>query len=76
MGLHVGAIFIILVASALGVLIPVVSGWVRNKNGERITAQPGHSTAFGREAGFRSSLFFLAKHFGTVSLLSLYLGCH
>lgn len=68
MGLHIGSIFIVLVSSALGVGIPMVSGWARRSNGQRVAS--GDPIAFGREAGFWASLFFVAKHFGTGIIIS------
>lgn len=68
MGLHVGAVFIVLVSSALGVLIPMISGWARQSNGEKVAS--GDPIAFGRKAGFWASLFFIAKHFGTGIIIS------
>lgn len=61
--LHVASIFIILVTSALGVMIPLVAGWKTNK-GRSVTLD---AASFGRGVGFWGSVFFLARHFGTVS---------
>jgi zinc transporter 1/2/3 len=68
MGLHVGAVFIILVASCLGVLLPILTGWHRRAKSEREGERTlTDSTAFGRETHFMGSVFFIARHFGTVS---------
>lgn len=67
-GLHIGAIFIVLVTSALGVMIPLFSG--RRKSGSTgasTVAQASESKALFNPKSFWSSLFFVAKHFGTVS---------
>ena len=68
MGLHIGSIFIVLVSSALGVGIPMISGWARQSNGDKVSS--GDPIAFGRKAGFWASLFFVAKHFGTGIIIS------
>lgn len=64
MSLHIGAIFIILVGSALGVLIPIVAGWARSGS------QPLDAASWGRQLGFWPNVFFLARHFGTGIILS------
>jgi zinc transporter 1/2/3 len=68
MPIHIGAVFIVLITSALGVLIPMVSGWVKRSDGSKIAS--GDPVAFGREAGVWASIFFLAKHFGTGIIIS------
>lgn len=68
MGLHIGSIFIVLASSALGVMIPLISGWARQSNGDKVSS--GDPIAFGRRAGFWASLFFVAKHFGTGIIIS------
>ncbi|WWC90933.1 uncharacterized protein L201_005871 [Kwoniella dendrophila CBS 6074] len=75
MGLHVGALFIILVTSGLGAMIPLVTGWARKRNQSdeslnTLTEDHNDHTAFGRRAGLWSNIFFLAKHFGTGVILS------
>lgn len=56
-GLHIGAIFILLATSALGVMIPLLSGRLgNNPNSMAKTVM--------------SKVFFIAKHFGTGILLS------
>lgn len=64
MGLHIGSIFIILVGSALGVLIPIIAGWSRSGS------QPLDAASWGRSFGFWPNVFFLARHFGTGIILS------
>lgn len=64
MGLHIGAIFIILVGSAIGVLIPIIAGWARSGS------QPLDAASWGRSLGFWPNVFFLARHFGTGIILS------
>lgn len=68
MGLHIGSIFIVLVSSALGVGIPMISGWARQSNGDKVSS--GDPIAFGKKAGFWASLFFVSKHFGTGIIIS------
>lgn len=60
--LHIGAIFVILVTSALGVMIPLVAG--------RHTSSSLDASTFGRGVGFWGNVFFLARHFGTGIILS------
>lgn len=64
MGLHIGSIFIILVGSAIGVLIPIVAGWARSGS------QPLDAASWGWSLGFWPNVFFLARHFGTGIILS------
>lgn len=64
MGLHIGSIFIILVGSAIGVLIPIIAGWARSGS------QPLDAASWGRSLGFWPNVFFLARHFGTGIILS------
>lgn len=65
-GLHIGAIFIVLVTSALGVMIPLISGRRRSGSASAAAALSETKPLF-RQNSFWSSLFFVAKHFGTVS---------
>jgi zinc transporter 1/2/3 len=83
MPLHIGAVFIILVTSGLGVMLPLISGWFRKPVSASTTnlnasdsdsdlARDTHagfasSAAFGKGAGVWGNVFFVARHFGTVS---------
>jgi len=75
MGLHVAAVFIILVTSGLGVLLPIISAWFRRRrepsdsDSER-TVQGDASADFGRKTGLWGNVFFIARHFGTGIILS------
>ena len=62
--LHIGAIFIVLATSGIGVGIPLITGWVRGRDGRK--ASEGDSAAFGAGVGWVRNGFFLARHFGTV----------
>ncbi|WVR07336.1 hypothetical protein IAU60_004377 [Kwoniella sp. DSM 27419] len=76
MPLHIGAIFIILVTSGLGAMIPLITGWARKRRASEdslvtlATDQHEHHTAFGRGAGIWANVFFVARHFGTGIILS------
>ncbi|WWD02350.1 hypothetical protein V865_000389 [Kwoniella europaea PYCC6329] len=76
MGLHVGGLFIILVTSGLGAMIPLFTGWARKRSQStdsldaRVSSVDQDHTAFGRRAGLWSNIFFIAKHFGTGVILS------
>jgi zinc transporter 1/2/3 len=63
--LHIAAVFIVLGTSAAGVGIPLVTGWIRGRDGRK--ASEGDSAAFGSGVGWVRNGFFLARHFGTVS---------
>ena len=75
MSLHVAAVFIILVTSGLGVLLPIVSAWFRRRressdsDSER-TVQGDSSADFGSGTGLWGNVFFIARHFGTGIILS------
>lgn len=64
--LHIGAIFIVLVTSALGVIIPLVSG--RRKG--PVSHQENVDAQTGKGRGIMGNVFFVAKHFGTGIILS------
>jgi zinc transporter 1/2/3 len=66
--LHIGSIFIIFVTSALGVIIPLVSG--RKKTHGQSTAQENVDAQTGVGRGIMGNIFFVAKHFGTGIILS------
>lgn len=69
MGLHVGAVFIILVTSGLAVMIPLVSSWLRKS--EQIDMDGFDSAAnFGGKTGLWGNVFFIARHFGTGIIIS------
>jgi zinc transporter 1/2/3 len=75
MPLHVAAVFIILVTSGLGVLLPIISAWFRrhrqpsDSDSERSVV--GDSSAdFGKSTGWWGNVFFIARHFGTGIILS------
>jgi zinc transporter 1/2/3 len=59
--LHIGSIFIVFVTSALGVIIPLVSGRGRGTKAD---------DAVGKGKGIMGEVFFVAKHFGTGIILS------
>ncbi|KAJ9115943.1 hypothetical protein QFC22_005086 [Naganishia vaughanmartiniae] len=68
-GLHIGAIFIVLVTSGIGVMIPLFSG--RRRSGSTATAAKlAESKPLFSQNSFWSSVFFIAKHFGTGIILS------
>jgi zinc transporter 1/2/3 len=67
--MHIAAVFIVLGTSAAGVGVPLVTGWIRGRDGRK--ASEGDSAAFGRGVGWVRSGFFLARHFGTVRLFHL-----
>ena len=75
MPLHVAAVFIILVTSGLGVLLPIVSAWFRHRrehsDSDSQRSIVGDSSAdFGRTTGWWGNVFFIARHFGTGIILS------
>ncbi|OCF30861.1 hypothetical protein I316_07494 [Kwoniella heveanensis BCC8398] len=78
MGLHIGAVFIILVTSGLGAMIPLITGWARKSRSAShesldTLADGSHAndhTAFGKGAGLWANIFFVARHFGTGVILS------
>ena len=63
--LHIGAVFIVLATSGIGVGIPLITGRIRGRNGAKASA--GDAAEFGSGVGWIKSGFFLARHFGTVS---------
>ncbi|KAJ9107656.1 hypothetical protein QFC21_001116 [Naganishia friedmannii] len=68
-GLHIGAIFIVLVTSGIGVMIPLFSG--RRRSGTAATAAKlAESKPLFSQNSFWSSLLFIAKHFGTGIIIS------
>lgn len=67
MGLHIGAIFIILVTSAVGVFIPLLAGWTKSGGKKTSTLDAG---SFGRDVGFFGNILFIARHFGTGIIFS------
>lgn len=74
-GLHIGAIFIVLVTSALGVMIPLISGRRKaDSSGAATAARISENKALFNPKSFWSSLFFVAKHFGTVRHTIINLG--
>ncbi|WWC71771.1 uncharacterized protein I206_105730 [Kwoniella pini CBS 10737] len=77
MPLHIGALFIILVTSGLGAMIPLVTGWARRRSSSTESLDTlstlgdfDQQTAFGRKAGIWSNIFYIAKHFGTGIIIS------
>lgn len=69
MGLHVGAVFIVLVTSGLAVMIPLISSWLRKS--EQVDMDGFDSAAnFGRKTGWWGNIFFIARHFGTGIIIS------
>ncbi|WVO16830.1 hypothetical protein L204_104516 [Cryptococcus depauperatus] len=77
MGLHIGALFIILITSGLGVLIPLISRWLRDPYNEEATGEielyegtVASSAAFGKNVGWWDNVFFIARHFGTGIIIS------
>ncbi|WWC63097.1 uncharacterized protein I303_105696 [Kwoniella dejecticola CBS 10117] len=77
MPLHIGALFIILITSGLGAMIPLFTGWARRRNAstESLDTLSNRNnfedqTAFGRKAGTWSNIFYIAKHFGTGVIIS------
>ncbi|ODN74016.1 hypothetical protein L202_07498 [Cryptococcus amylolentus CBS 6039] len=76
MGLHIAALFIILVTSGLGVLIPLISKWLKEGDASRQETMRREmevyegSAAFGRGVGWWGNLFFIARHFGTGIIIS------
>ncbi|WRT68179.1 uncharacterized protein IL334_005154 [Kwoniella shivajii] len=75
MGLHVGGLFIILVTSGLGAMIPLFTGWARRRRDsseslDTLNTSGSEHIAFGRNAGLWANIFFIAKHFGTGVILS------
>ncbi|TYJ58345.1 hypothetical protein B9479_000891 [Cryptococcus floricola] len=76
MGLHIAALFIILVTSGLGVLIPLISKWLKKYDASRQETMSREmevyegSAAFGRGVGWWGNLFFIARHFGTGIIIS------
>jgi zinc transporter 1/2/3 len=69
MGLHIGAVFIILVTSGLAIMIPLLSSWLRKT--EQINMDGFDSAAnFGRKTGWWGNIFFIARHFGTGIIIS------
>ena len=67
MPLHIGSVFIVLITSGLGVLIPLLTFWWRRP--ER-THDLEAGAKFGRETGLWGNIFFLARHFGSGIILS------
>ncbi|WVQ83154.1 hypothetical protein IAT38_005292 [Cryptococcus sp. DSM 104549] len=77
MGLHIGAVFIILITSGMGVMIPIISRWlkkgdIRSEETQREMAMyEGTSSAeFGKGVGWWGNVFFVARHFGTGIIIS------
>ena len=74
MPLHIGSIFIVLVSSGLGVLIPLISGWFRktrdSDSDAPLTTDRNTSADFGRGKGLWTNVFFVARHFGTGIIIS------
>lgn len=69
MGLHIGAVFIILVTSGLAIMTPLLSSWFRKT--EQIDMDGFDSAAnFGRRTGWWGNIFFIARHFGTGIIIS------
>ncbi|ORX36144.1 ZIP zinc transporter-domain-containing protein [Kockovaella imperatae] len=69
MPLHIGSIFIVLITSGLGVLIPILTFWFRKGNdGSELDLESG--ARFGRETGIWGNVFFLARHFGSGIIMS------
>jgi zinc transporter 1/2/3 len=69
MGLHIGAVFIILVTSGLAIMIPLLSSWLRKT--EQINMDGFDSAAnFGHKTGWWGNIFFIARHFGTGIIIS------
>ena len=69
MGLHIGAVFIILITSGLAIMIPLVSSWLRKS--EQVNMDGFDSAAnFGRKTGWWGNIFFIARHFGTGIIIS------
>lgn len=70
MGLHVGALFVILVTSGFGVLLPIISGWFRKRNTESSMDAFQSSALFGKGVGLWGNIFFILRHFGTGIIIS------
>lgn len=67
MPLHIGAIFIILVTSAIGIMIPMLAGWTKRGGKKTSTLDAG---SFGRDVGIFGNILFVARHFGTGIIFS------
>ncbi|CAK9785085.1 Zip-domain-containing protein [Cutaneotrichosporon oleaginosum] len=67
MPLHIGAVFIILVTTAIGCFVPIMTGWTRRN--DKLTGALDASS-FGRDVGFLGNVLFIARHFGTGIILS------
>ncbi|BEI96389.1 hypothetical protein CcaverHIS631_0113380 [Cutaneotrichosporon cavernicola] len=67
MPLHIGSVFIILVTTAIGCFVPIITGWTRSN--DRLTGALDASS-FGRDVGFLGNLLFIARHFGTGIILA------
>lgn len=75
MPLHIAAIFIVLVSSGLGVMIPLISSWFRkpHNDGDSNSSVPLHQNTaadFGKSKGVWANVFFVARHFGTGIIIS------
>lgn len=67
MPLHIGSIFIILVTSAVGVMIPLLAGWTKSGGKKTNSLDAG---SFGKGVGLFGNILFIARHFGTGIILS------
>lgn len=65
MPMHIASIFIVLVTSFAGIMIPTIAGWFKGASVADLDA-----SSFGREYGIWGCLFFVARHFGTGIIIS------
>ena len=73
MPLHIAAVFIVLITSGLGVLLPIISAWFRKTRSDSDSERTlNHNSAadFGKGTGLWGNVFFVARHFGTGIILS------
>ncbi|KAL1406535.1 hypothetical protein Q8F55_008241 [Vanrija albida] len=72
MPLHIAAVFIVLVSSAVGILVPLGAGWMRRSDSAENrtdTVASLDAAALGK-GGAWGKVFFVARHFGTGIILS------
>lgn len=65
MAMHIASIFIVLVTSFLGVMLPTIAGWLKGPDVAHLD-----SASIGREYGIWGCVFFFARHIGTGIIIS------
>lgn len=65
MGMHIASIFIVLVTSFFGIMLPTVAGWFKGPSVADLD-----SASVGREYGVWGCVFFFARHIGTGIIIS------